>query len=186
MDIATLRVTLHQAVDATLDRVAQSNKTSSQPSAVVLEDPHAGPFTFKWPSQGDYEKYHKSSIYRIPGGADRIRLGWTKRRQAYGGTPERVVAFRESESGQLYPLTEFVETDDGRFSADILNPHRPKTRLKDGDPIPSEYKTANVARRDALYGSVANGPTMRYVVSRNDEAAMATHALRVGQLRGHL
>ena len=87
------------------------------------------------------------------------------------------------DSRTYYPLTEFVETDDGRFAAAVPSPRRPRAQLKDGARLPNHIDPAHIARTDTLFRSIHSGSSLRYVVDRDDEVSMVQHAYWVATLR---
>ncbi|HSW42761.1 MAG TPA: hypothetical protein VLM76_09655 [Patescibacteria group bacterium] len=100
-------------------------------------------------------------------------MAWTDR-EAWGRTKERAVAFGEAGSS-LYPWTEFVETDEGRFAAGISDPAHPRVLLKHGAAIPGRFDPATIERTDQLFHGIRQGPSLRLVVAPDDEVAMARH-----------
>jgi hypothetical protein len=83
----------------------------------------------------------------------------------------------------LYPWTEFVETDDGRYAAGVIDPAHPRALLKDGDPIPARFKGAAVERTDRLFSGIRQGPSLRVVVTGAEEETMVRHGYWVAGLR---
>jgi hypothetical protein len=98
---------------------------------------------------------------------------------------ERAVVFGETGSS-LYPWTEFVEADDGRFAAGVSDPAHPRALLKDGDPIPARFQVAAVERTDQLFSGIRQGPSLRLVIAGADEETMVRHGYWVAGLRKRL
>jgi len=58
----------------------------------------------------------------------------------------------------LYPWTEFVETDDERYAAQMPNPGRPRAILADRAALPDHLATDVVERADRLFSGMKDGP----------------------------
>jgi hypothetical protein len=111
-------------------------------------------------------------------------VAWTVR-EAWGRERHRAVVFGEAGSS-LYPWTEFVETDDGRYAAGISDPNHPRALLKQGDPLPDWFSTATVERTDQLFDGIRQGPSLRLVVGADEEVRMVRHGYWVAGLRNRL
>jgi hypothetical protein len=98
---------------------------------------------------------------------------------------KRAVAFGEAGSS-LYPWTEFVETDDGRYAAGVSDPVHPRALLKDGAAIPPRFDPATIVRTDRLFDGIRQGPSLRLVVKPDDELAMVRHGYWVAGLRNRI
>jgi hypothetical protein len=188
VDLASLRVELHQALDRTLDEfLAEDPESEDSFSDAVIPGEITGEWTYRWPG-GDEEKFFKTRWYEADGerGSQRVRVAWA-RRPAWGRQDrQRAVVFNQlggPDSSTYYPWAEFVETDDGRCAASIPNPQRPRASLADFDSLPGRFSECTVERTDALFDSVADGPSLRLVVSADDEPTMVRHGYWVATLR---
>jgi hypothetical protein len=122
-----------------------------------------------------------------PGKTHRVVLGWTTRPSWGRSDRKRAVVFWQSgsqASQSYYPWTEFVETDGEGYAAPIPNPDHPRKVLTPQDPLPGRFHGAEVERSDRLFDQIANGPSLRLVVSADDEEAMIRHGYWVAILRG--
>ena len=151
---------------------------------VVAGEEH-GAFDYRWPGGND-EAFSESQwhILADQGRQHRVLVAWTER-EAWGRMRKRAVVFGESGSS-LYPWTEFVETDDGRYAAGISDPAHPRALLKHGAAIPDRFATATVERTDQLFHGIRQGPSLRLVVESDDEVAMVRHGYWVAGLRNRL
>ena len=193
MQVEAMRAALHEAIDKIIDchldaGVAPPSATQAHPTdggIEVVEGEDHGPFTYRWPSGGD-EEFTKSRWYTV---ADqrrehRVLVAWTER-EAWGRMRKRAVAFGESGSS-LYPWTEFVETDDGRYAAGVSDPAHPRALLKHGAVITDRLRTATVERTDQLFNGIRQGPSLRLAVGAGEEPAMVRHGYWVAGLRNRL
>ena len=157
---------------------------------LYLESAEAGPFDYHWPpknGQPDVEQFYNPARYRLADdGVRSIQIAWTSEREAWGRKRERAIAFLDDGRGNRYPLIEFPETDDGTFAAIIPDPKKPRSVLTDLSALPDRFKEATVMRTDELFGAVRSGPSLRVVLSREDQMEMARHALWVGRQRGRI
>jgi hypothetical protein len=193
MQVEMLRAALHHAIDQTIDeyldtgpvtRSATRADPTGEGSEVVQGTDH-GSFSYRWPS-GDDEEFTKARWYSVAdqGREHRGLVAWTER-EAWGRMRKRAVIFGESGSS-LYPWTEFVETDDGRYAAGISDPAHPRALLKHGAAIPDRFSTATVERTDQLFHGIRQGPSLRLVVGSDDELVMVRHGYWVAGLRNRL
>lgn len=193
MQVETVRAALHEAVDRIIDGYLDAG-ASGPPQPMdgptsdgvdVGESDDRGPFTYRWPDGGD-EEFTRSRWYDLVdhGQGYRVLVAWTVR-EAWGRMRDRAVVFGEAGSS-LYPWTEFVETDDGRYAAGISDPTHPRALLKHGAAMPDRFETATVERTDQLFGGVRQGPSMRLVVDASDESRMVRHGYWVAGLRKRL
>jgi hypothetical protein len=140
-----------------------------------------------WPD-GVEENFFKSRWYflHLADGTERVRVGWT-RRAAWGRKDRmRVVVFHQlggKDSTTYYPWTEFVETNDGRYAAPIPDPLRPRAIPSDASRLPRRFNNSVVERSDAIFTSIAKGPSLRLVVGDHEELAMVQHGHWVAVLR---
>jgi hypothetical protein len=193
MEADALRAALHQAVDQILDGYvtggtltpAPTPRPASDDGIVVLAAEDHGAFPYRWPDGND-EAFTRSRWYAIEdhGRKQRVLVAWTNR-DAWGRMRERAVVFGEAGSS-LYPWTEFVESDDGRFAAGVSDPAHPRALLKDGAPIPDRFDGATIVRTDQLFNGIRQGPSLRLVVEGSDEEAMVRHGYWVAGLRKRL
>jgi hypothetical protein len=143
----------------------------------------AKPFTFRWPAAT--ERFSRSTAWRVTDGsrAWSVVVGHARRR-VWGRNRRHVVVFGPAgpRSARLYPWAEFVETDAKTMSAVVPDPDRPRRILRDGDSLPSYYEGNSVARADELFGSIANGASLRVVF--DEEAELVRHAFYVARLKG--
>lgn len=193
MQLEELRAELHRSIDQIIDRHLEGGAVTrpvpaARPTAngvaVVAEEDH-GAFPYRWPDGND-EAFTRSRWYRVTdqGRDQRALVAWTER-EAWGRVRQRAVVFGEAGSS-LYPWTEFVETDDGRFAAGVSDPNHPRALLKDGDPIPDRFGGASVERTDQLFSGIRQGPSLRLVVGASDEEDMVRHGYWVAGLRKRL
>lgn len=181
MDIEKLRTVLHEAIDAVIDghaRVAASPPGPQPGDAVdaltVVAGKDGGPFDHRWPMDV-IEHYTASRLYSLTdqGKTLPVVVGWTVR-DAWGRLDrKRVVVFGLSATDARYPWAEFVESDDGRYSAAVpAIPSASRAQLKAGDAIPDRFQSAVLEQTDKLFKSVRNGPALRLVVDGEDVTAM--------------
>ena len=191
MQVEDLRAALHDAVERIIDayvetvtRPAVTAESGDEGIDVVGGDGH-GAFTYRWPG-GDVEKFTTARVYTVldRGQQRSVVTAWTER-EAWGRMRMRAVIFG-ARGGSLYPWTEFVGTDDGRFAAGIPDPDHPRALLKDGAAIPDGFDTASVVRTDELFDGVRHGPSLRLVLGPEDELGMVRHGYWVACLRGRL
>ncbi|WP_326593900.1 hypothetical protein [Streptomyces brevispora] len=193
MDLETLREELHQTIDRIIDAHTSCGDTSPSIAAderntLSVAAGEATPaWTYRWPGSGN-EDFHETRWYELAGerGRHRVRVAWA-RRGAWGRDDRlRAIVFYQqgrADSTTYYPWTEFVETDDGRYAAIIPQLGRPRAQLRDGDPIPDRFQHRTVERTDALFDSIAEGRSMRFVVDKTDEVEMVRHGYWVATLR---
>jgi hypothetical protein len=195
-NIELLRLELHSAVDEIVDRMFGS--PSEGPAAVaddeellVVPGESFGSWTYRWPDQVE-EGFASGQWYEVQSQSRepivRVRLAWTTRK-AWGRDRRRAIVFQQlgaEESNTYYPLTEFVETDDGRFASPIPNPERPRALLADGAQLPARFRDAAVERADGVFGSIENGPSLRLVLAEENETEMVRHGHWVARLRGRI
>jgi len=186
MDVQQLRDQLHSAVDATIDRFLAGTLAPAVMTGgldVVPGVTFTG-WTYNWPDKSPEDFDGRDYEVRSIDLTIQVRLGWTVRR-AWGRDRRRAVVFVRPAPGgpSYYPATEFVETDDGRFAATIPDPSHPRSLLKDGGALPAGFAQAVVERSDALFHSIAEGPTLRVVLPGEDELSMVRHGCWVAQLR---
>lgn len=151
----------------------------------VVEGEGHPSFTYRWPSGND-EEFGNSRWYTVvdQGREHRVLMAWTDR-EAWGRMRKRAVVFGESGSS-LYPWTEFVETDDGRYAAGVADPNHPRALLKHGAVIPDWFGIANIERTDQLFNVIRQGPSLRLVLGLGDEIGMVRHGYWVAGLRNRL
>ncbi|MER5913724.1 hypothetical protein ABT124_25380 [Streptomyces sp. NPDC001982] len=192
MDLEAIRAELHMAVDRIIDAHAGRADDGRQQAPVadpvsVTAGEETGPWTYRWPGS-EVEDFHQTRWYEAVGeqGKQRVRVAWA-RRAAWGRDDRlRAVVFHQQggvDSTTYYPWTEFVETDDSRYAAIIPKPGRPRAQLRDGDSLPDRFRDRVVERTDALFDSIAEGSSMRFVVAESDEAEMVRHGYWVATLR---
>ena len=190
-----LRRELHAAVDEVLDHFLEragltKEGVQADPGVVASPLEVTGEWTYRWPG-GAEEVFYKGRWFELLGtdGAHRVRVAWT-RRAAWGRDDRvRAVVFHQVgsvDSTTYYPWTEFVETDDGRYAAPIPDPDRPRAMLADLDDLPPRFAGMVVERSDQVFTSIAEGPSLRLVVGKSDEAAMVEHGYWVGVLRNRI
>jgi hypothetical protein len=201
-DFEAMRADLHEAVDHIIDTYQESarsdvtgNGSRPVPTAdwpVIARTGSVGPWTYTWWSADEPEEtYEPASAYevRTPGRTHRVVLGRTTR-SAWGRRDRgRAVVFWQSgsrASRTYYPWTEFVQTDRGGYAAPIPNPDHPRKVLTEQDPLPHQFRGADVERSDKLFDRIANGPSLRLVVDTADEETMIRHGYWVATLRGRL
>ena len=63
-------------------------------------------------------------------------------------------------SSTCFPLTEFFETDEGRFAAPIPDPCRPGSIPSTVDDLPHRFVPLTVERSDQVFASIAEGPSL--------------------------
>jgi hypothetical protein len=193
-----LRDEAHVALDEFFDRFfggAAATRPAPQPgpgaNPVQLVDlGDHGSFIHRWPLD-IMEDYTESRLYSLTGHGKTLQVvvGRTRRDSWGVDKRKRAVVFGLSGTGARYPWTEFVEGDDGRYSAAIPNPTepaRPKAQLKDGDAIPDRFKGVTIERTDSLFSGVRNGPSLRLVVDPDEEVEMVRHGYWVAGLRKKL
>ena len=193
------RAELHSAVDAVLDRFlgADSEGLTTATDGWMgeladLKIRHirrlAEPYVHPWPDKTG-ETYRTGDWYEViaPEGslemlvAETTRFAWHEERG-------RVVVFARwmGSSGQPYPWLEYCENDADGYSADLRNPEKPRSVLRDGDPIPKELTNANVRRLDELYEGVRNGPSLRLVVDKEDVERLIRYAYWTSRVIGRI
>jgi hypothetical protein len=183
-DVETLRREIHRAIEEAFARhrpAKGDREIGVQAAAEALAD-----WTYRWPD-GRTETHDRSEWFHVSGSGGQVRvlLAHTHRR-AWGEDRERFGVFAQvgrETSRTFYPWTGFVATDDGSFAAPIPDPARPRSTLKDGDPLPPRFDSARVDRTDALYASAGESPSLRLVVPAGDSAAMIRHGYWVAELR---
>lgn len=193
MQVEMMRAALHEAIDQIIDGFFDAGAaTPSAPKAgpagdsiEVVEGEDHGPFSYRWPDGND-EKFTKARWYSLAdqGREHRVLVAWTVR-EAWGRMRKRAVVFGESGSS-LYPWTEFVETDDGRYAAGISDPAHPRALLKHGAAIPGRFSAATVERTDQLFRRIRQGPSLRLVVGSDENLEMVRHGYWVAGLRNRL
>jgi hypothetical protein len=184
MDSFGLRQALHEAVDRIMNEFDHSAEQHEDalvvPSGEQLDD-----FEFLWP---DGRREHMSDVraYVVneAGGSRKVLLARTERR-AWGRQRGRAVVFRRAGTA-LYPWTEFVETEDGRYAAGIPRADRPRALAMNRSELPAGMAQADIRRTDELFANVRKGPSLRIVVTREDEEAMVRHGCLVARVRNHL
>ncbi|MFF3130148.1 hypothetical protein [Streptomyces mirabilis] len=192
MDLEAMRAELHKAVDRIVDAHAghgdgaRRHAPAIDPVSVAAQG-ETGEWTYRWPGSG-VESFHRTRWYEALGeqGKQRVRVAWA-RRAAWGRDDRlRAIVFHQQggvDSTTYYPWTEFVETDDGRYAAIIPKPGRPRAQLRDGDSLPDRFGDRVVERSDALFDSITEGSSLRFVVGEADEAEMVRHGYWVATLR---
>jgi hypothetical protein len=183
-DIETLRREVHRAIEEVFARHRPAADDGEIDVQAAGEAP-AG-WTYRWPD-GRTEAHDRCEWFRASGssGPVRVLLAHTRRR-AWGEDRERFGVFAQvgrETSRTFYPWTGFVAADDGSFAAPIPDPTRPRSTLKDGDPLPPSFHDARVERTDALYASAGDSPSLRLVVPATDTTAMIRHGYRVAEIR---
>jgi hypothetical protein len=185
-EIERLQGRLDQAM-AILTDVRSKLADLSRPAEETAFE-RAGParrFTFRWPNVR--ESYPEATAWTITSGsrAVEVKVGRTRRR-AWDRNRRRWVVFGPAgpRSTAIYPWAEFVETDDGQMSAVVPDPEHPRRILREGDPVPPRYRGERLARADELFGSIANGASLRLVV--DDEEHAVRHAYYVAGLKGRV
>ncbi len=185
-DWERLRKELRSSVDEAIDRFIAEQNEGGEVVTVQAEDEVLDHWTYTWPDRYT-EEYDQARWYRAtgPSGNARVLLARTTR-TVRGDDLRRWIVFAQiggEDSKTFYPWSEFVATDEGDFAAIIPNPQRPRAVLSDGDPLPTRFARARVERTDALYGKVADGPSLRFVVSEDDADEMIRHGYWVAELR---
>jgi hypothetical protein len=193
-----LRDRLHQAVDRVVDEFFPGGSPLAVAATgtgwdIARQEEVNESWTFYWPRKAgveDPEEYYRYAWYSISAGesAFRVRLAWTNVREAWGRVRDRAIVFLKvgaPESRTHYALTEFVETDvDGLYAATIPDPQQPRSMLYDLEKLPAHLRGADVRRLDDVFGSVADGPSLRLVLPKDAEDDMVRHGCWVGELRG--
>ena len=140
-----------------------------------------------WPN-GQKEEYTSATWYEATtrDAARGVIVARTVR-PVWGRPRGRIVVFGQEgtqDSKQYYPWAEFAETDEsGLYAATLPDPERPRgASLKDDQPLPERYRTADVRRTDTVFESVRQGPSLRLVVAQDDEKSMIAHAFWVARL----
>lgn len=145
---------------------------------------------FSFPFPDAVESYPTFSVWvaEHPAGRVDLRVAWTTRPAFGRKRRKRSVVFGPPSTAApgWYPWVEFTETDDGRMSSVVPDPKRPRRQLRDGDSLPAHYKGRTVERSDALFGSIREGPSLRLVVTPDDEDGMVDHGFYVAQLKGRV
>ncbi|MFE2418217.1 hypothetical protein [Streptomyces hokutonensis] len=192
MDLEAIRMELHRAVDQIIDAHADGgdgarrHAPATDPVSVAAQG-ETEEWTYRWPGSG-VESFHRTRWYEAVGeqGKQRVRVAWA-RRAAWGRDDRlRAIVFHQQggvDSTTYYPWTEFVETDDGRYAAIIPKPGRPRAQLRDGDSLPDRFGDRVVERSDALFDSITEGASLRFVVGGADEEEMVRHGYWVATLR---
>ena len=199
LESKSLRVELHEALDAVLDRflgdgsdALKSGTSGSVGEVAELKIRHtrtlAEPYVHPWPDK-TRETYRTGDWYEVvaPEGslemlvAETSRFAWHKERN-------RVVVFARwmGSKGQPYPWLEYCENDADGYSADLRNPAKPRSVLRDGEPLPNELTNAEVRRLDELYEGVRNGPSLRIVVERDDVESLIRYAYWTSRVVGRI
>jgi hypothetical protein len=188
--LADLRDKLHRAVDDVLSmwEAGAHAGTPADLDVRVSTGDSQGPWTYTWPDGTD-EEFARGRWYRIdsPQGSADVLVAWCERR-AWGRVRSRAIVFHRirSDSSVFYPWTEFVETDDERFASAIPDPNNTRALLADGDALPARFSGTAVERADHVFSSIRQGPSLRLMVSGDDEEAMVRHGYWVATLRGRL
>jgi hypothetical protein len=190
MQVEQIRAALHEAIDRVLDgsleaEAATPSKPDAAPTGDSIDIRKAGeqpPFPHTWPDGND-EEFSNARSYTVvdQGREHRAVVGWTDR-EAWGRMRRRAVVFGVSGRSR-YPWTEFVETDDGRYAAEIPDPDHPRAVLKEGAPVPDWFATAAIERTDQLFRGTRKGPSLRLVLGPDDEVRMVRHGYWVAGLR---
>jgi hypothetical protein len=189
--LEAIREELHRAVDEILDRHlgagAPRPPRGGGAGAVEFEGDN-GPWTYRWPGSGGVEKFYESRWYKLAtsNGRRRVLVAWAVRSSWGKADRRRAIVFLQqgdADSQRFYPWTEFVETDDGRYAAPLVDPTRPRKMLADGEPLPHRFDGLTVERSDRLFDSIQDGPSLRLVVDATDEVAMVEHGYWVATLR---
>jgi hypothetical protein len=183
-DIETLRREVHRAIEDVFARHRPAAADGEVDVRVASEGP--ADWRYRWPD-GRIETHDRSDWFQVSGSSGQVRvlLAHTTRR-AWGQDRERFGVFAQvgrETSRTFYPWIGFVATDDGSFAAPIPDPTRPRSTLKDGDPLPLSFDRARVERTDALYASAGDSPSLRLVVPPGDTTAMIRHGYWVAELR---
>jgi hypothetical protein len=183
-DIEALRREVHRAIEEVFAR-HRPDANDGEIDVRAAGEASAG-WTYRWPD-GRTETHERSEWFQAsgPSGSVRVLLAHTHRR-AWGEDRERFGVFAQlgrDTSRTFYPWVGFVATDDGSFAAPIPDPTRPRSTLKDGDPLPARFDGARVERTDALYASAGESPSLRFVVPATDTTAMIRHGYWVAELR---
>lgn len=199
MDVQLMREALHSAIDRIIDEYeagASSSLLAAQPvptvdAPLVIRGDDMGEWTYRWPGDEGTEKFYTSRQYEVvtPYKTHRVRLAWSER-PAWGRTDrKRAIVFGQqgpADSKTFYPWTEFVETDTGRYAAPIPNPDHPRKMLTPDDPLPDQFRSAQVERTDQLFDQINNGPSQRLVVDADEDETMILHGYWVARLRNRL
>jgi hypothetical protein len=187
VDITLLRRQLHSALDAVLDElVLAASPHAAEPT--IAERGPCEDFEYRRPD-GEWETFSPASAYVVNGAASsrEVVVGFT-RREAWGAERRRAIVFDATglphAPDRWYPWAEFVETDAGAFAGPIPNPARPRSYLKEGDPLPARLAAARVERLDALIAAVRDGRSLRVVVPADEPLEMVRHAHWSAGLRG--
>lgn len=188
-----LREDLHRALDGAFDAWLRRHDARARDVGVELveRDPLSDDVVrHRWPD-GSEESFSAGHYFQTEIGGESVMVVVAHAREpkvTWGRPRRRAVTFLSSLSGAagLYPLTEWVETDDGQMATGVPDPARPRAALKDRDPQPLWLEPWNVSRADRIFSGIANGPSLRVVVERDDERAMAAFGIQVGLVRGRL
>ena len=185
-----LRADLHFALDQAFDAwLARQAPTGSGELHVEKAGELTEPFIHRWPDGSD-ETFSRGAFFLVEAAGERLAVLVAfaeEPRFTWGRERRRAVSFwlpRGRSGAERYPLSEWVETDDGRMSIGVPDPTRPRALIKEGDEAPAWLKEWTVQRADEIFESVSNGPSLRLIVSATDEASMAVCAVRVGLVRG--
>ncbi len=185
-----LRVELHTALDRVFNQwlAEQAPKEDESPEVT----PTGGlekPFAHRWPD-GKSESFSSGSVFTVTVGAEKLTILVARAdetRLTWGTERRRAVSFwlpRGGSSSERYPLVEWVESDDGRMTAGVPDPARPRAQLKDGDDLPTWLESWPFARCDELFANVASGPSLRIALESEEFREMTAFAVRVGLIRG--
>jgi hypothetical protein len=187
---------MHEAVDRIFDDLepeVRPQPSSSLLTPITVEPRNAtADWTYQWPGGAEAkEAFFETRWYEAVGdrGSQRVRVAWTVR-DAWGRQDrKRAVVFNQlgsADSTTYYPWTEFVETDEGRYAAQIPDPTRPRATLSDPAQLPGHLAGNTVERTDALFASIKDGPSLRLVVNGDDEVTMVRHGYWVATLRNRI
>ena len=190
-----LRQELHTAVDAIVNRLSGSrldptNAAGQRDEPEVVAGQSFGVWTYRWPDK-QVEEFASGRWYELvtPEGTIRIRLAWTTRK-AWGRDRGRAIVFQQvgrGDSPTYYPLVEFVETDDhGRFASPIPDPDRPRALLTEVGDLPTRFHGTTVVRADTVFRTIESGPSLRLIVTQDDEVEMVRHGYWVARVRGRI
>jgi hypothetical protein len=186
--LEALRSALHDAVNRIIDRYRPEGggggrtDTGGQDAVGVTRGEATESWPYRWPD-GSQEVFPSTRWYEVngPKGQQRVRLAWGQRPSWGKSDRRRAIVFNQlgsASSTTYYPWTEFVETDDKRFAAPIPDPERPRAIIADPSRLPGRFQGATVERSDALFESVAEGPSLRLVVVESDEDGYWVATLR--------
>lgn len=194
----TLRASVHQAVDTMFNEAisdAQQQRVQTETKLRIAPTKVEGPFEYPWPGKTVTGKtvgsFSGGQWYELEGpfGTAKMLLAKGEAEFVHGTRPAYYVFGRKS--GPENPRTagdwaQFVRTDNGEFASIIRNPNAPAQWLKEGMAVPSHYAGGKVARRDALFSFVKNGPTLWYVVQESDVEGMLTHTYYTAHMHKYI